>query len=70
MEDGDKRDETDEEQQVRLQAEKLKLKEERDKAEIIKGESVFKHLFRSKGFIWLANTPGVFFEWSQAAINL
>ena len=31
---------------------------------------MFKHLFRSKGFIWLANTPGLFFEWSSAAINL
>jgi len=27
----------------------------------------FKHLFRSKGFIWLSNHPDSFFEWSQAA---
>jgi len=30
----------------------------------------FKHLLRSKGFIWLSNHPSSFFEWSQAANNI
>jgi len=35
-----------------------------------KNKSAFKHLFRSKGFIWLSNHPNSFFEWNQAAIQL
>jgi G3E family GTPase len=35
-----------------------------------KGDSPFKHLFRSKGFIWISNYPNNFFEWSHAGIQL
>ena len=35
-----------------------------------KNNSPFKHLFRSKGFIWVSNYPNNYFEWSQAAIQL
>ena len=27
-------------------------------------------MFRSKGFVWLANKPGLFFEWGQAGMSL
>ena len=35
-----------------------------------KGNSPFKHLFRSKGFVWISNDPNAYFVWSQAAIQL
>ena len=62
-------DETDEQYEVRLNEAKDKLKKDRDEGEGKKTHGVFKHLFRSKGFIWLSNRPNLFFEWSQAAIN-
>jgi G3E family GTPase len=66
----DEDDETDEQYQARLAEAKLKFKKDRAEGQTKKEQGMFKHLFRSKGFIWLANRPNLFFEWSQAAQNL
>jgi G3E family GTPase len=61
--------ETEEEYQQRLAEAKEKLKKNRDEGFEKQQKGVFKHLFRSKGFLWLSNRPNLFFEWSQAAVN-
>lgn len=66
----DEDEETDEQYQQRLAEAKDKFKKERVEGQLKKEKGVFKHLFRSKGFIWLANRPNLFFEWGQAAQNL
>ena len=48
---------------------KEKLKKQRDEGYVKQQAGAFKHLFRSKGFLWLSNRPQLFFEWSQAAVN-
>jgi len=68
-EEEEEEDETDEAYEARLQEAKEKFKKERDEAYQKMQSSAFKHLFRSKGFIWLSNRPQLFFEWSQASIN-
>ena len=62
-------DETEEEYQARLAAAKESFKAYREAGNIKKQAGVFKHLFRSKGFIWLSTQPNLFFEWSQAAVQ-
>jgi len=69
-EDDDSEEETEEAYQKRLGEAKDKFKKERDQAFEKRQSGAFKLLFRSKGFIWLSNRPQLFFEWSQAAINL
>jgi G3E family GTPase len=66
MEDGEEceEDETEEEYQARLKVAKDKFVKERDQAVEQKQSGPFKHLFRSKGFMWLSNRPNLFFEWS------
>jgi G3E family GTPase len=72
-EDEEMEDEEDEETedayQARLAAAKEKFKADREEGHIKKQAGVFKHLFRSKGFIWLSNRPNLFFEWGQAAVQ-
>jgi len=60
----DEEDETDEAYEARLAAAKEKFKSDREKGHEKKQLGAFKHLFRSKGFIWLSNRPNLFFEWS------
>ena len=69
-EDGedDEEEETDEQYAATLAAAKAKYKAEREAGYQHKQGGPFKHLFRSKGFIWLSNRPQLFFEWSQAAV--
>lgn len=69
MEGEEEEDETDEAYEARLAAAKEKFKADREAGHIKKQAGVFKHLFRSKGFIWLSNRPNLFFEWSQAAVQ-
>jgi G3E family GTPase len=68
MED-EEEDETDEAYEARLAAAKEKFKKDREDGHEKKQKGAFKHLFRSKGFIWLSNRPNLFFEWSQAAVQ-
>ena len=68
-EENDDEEETEEEYQKRLAEAKEKLKKKRDEGFEKQQKGVFKHLFRSKGFLWLSNHPNLFFEWSQAAVN-
>lgn len=62
-------DETDEQYEKRLAEAKEKFKAEREAGYKKQAAGVFKHLFRSKGFIWLSNRPQLFFEWSQASVG-
>lgn len=68
-EEEDEDDETEEDYQKRLAEAKEKFKKEREVGGEKQEKGIFKHLFRSKGFFWLANRPNLFFEWGQAAMN-
>jgi G3E family GTPase len=63
-------DETDDAYEARLAIAKEKFKADREAGHVKKQAGVFKHLFRSKGFVWLSNRPNLFFEWQQAAVQL
>ena len=67
---GDEEDETDEQYKERLNEAKIKFKVQRDEIYNKKSNGAFKHLFRSKGFLWLSNKPDLFFQMSQAAIDM
>ena len=61
--------ETDEQYEARLVKAKAQFSKERAEGYRKMQAGSFKHLFRSKGFLWLANKPEVFFEWSQASAS-
>ena len=69
-EEEDEEDETAEAFMARSAKAKDRFKEDVLKKYKNKGDSPFKHLFRSKGFIWLSNYANDYFEWSHAGIQL
>ena len=69
-EECDEEEETEEQFEARCTRAKDMFKEDVLIKYKNKGDSPFKHLFRSKGFVWLSNYPNNFFEWSHAGIQL
>jgi G3E family GTPase len=62
-------EETEEAYQLRLVEAKNGFKKKREEGYAKMQLGNFKHLFRSKGFLWLSNRPNLFFEWSQASVQ-
>jgi len=62
-------EETEEQYQKRLAEAQRRFRKSREEAQKNKQNGVLKHVFRSKGFVWLSHNPHAFYEWSQAAVQ-